>query len=142
MKNKLSLIGLILLIVLIPFSISDRQDDIVPEILSETTVGFYQTTTCEISLFEFYLKNFNNSEKMYFNNNNYADVRCFGKITGVDKVNNTYYVSIGTNTSFSALIQSLIWILLLTLIPKLDDKNYLTYKCLYLLPFLLTYQHV
>ena len=123
MKNKLSLLSLILFIVLIPFTVSDRQDDIVPQILSETTVGFYQTTTCEISLFEFYLKNFNNSENMYFNNNNYADVRCFGKITGMDKIGNSYMVSIGTNTSINFILQTTIWLLLFLMIPKANNEN-------------------
>ena len=142
MKNKLSLIGLILLIVLIPFSISDRQDDIVPEILSETTVGFYQTTTCEISLFEFYLKNFNNSEKMYFNNNNYADVRCFGKITGMDKIGSSYMVSIGTNTSINFIIQSTIWLLLFLMIPKSKNENKFSLNRSLIIPFIFLIQYI
>ena len=141
-KQKLFTSVLILLILIIPFLVNNRSDDIEAIQIENSTVGYYQSTTCKISLIEFYLENRGSEQKIYFNNNDYADINCFGKITGVDKVNNTFYVSIGTNTSFSALIQSLIWILLLTLIPKLDDKNYLTYKCLYLLPFLLTYQHV
>ena len=142
MKNKLSLLCLILLIFLIPFSISDRRDDIGPEILSETTVGFYQTTTCEISLFEFYLKNFNNSEKMYFNNNNYADVRCFGKITGMDKIGNSYMVSIGTNTSINFIIQSTIWLLLFLMIPKGNNENKFSLKHSLIIPFVFLIQYI
>ena len=142
MKNKLSLLSLILFIVLIPFTVSDRQDDIVPQILSETTVGFYQTTTCEISLFEFYLKNFNNSENMYFNNNNYADVRCFGKITGMDKIGNSYMVSIGTNTSINFILQTTIWLLLFLMIPKGNNENKFSLKYSLIIPFIFLIQYI
>ena len=99
-----------------------RSDDIEATLLNDSTIGYYQSTTCKISLFEFYFANRKISENIYFNNNDYADINCFGKITGVDKVNDTYSVSIGTNTSFSILIQSLIWILILSLIPKVNEK--------------------
>ena len=141
-KQRLFRSILILLILIIPFLLHNRSDDIEAISLDDSTVGYYQSTTCKISLIEFYLKNKGNFENVYFNNNDYADINCFGKITGVDKVNNIYSVSIGTNTSLSILIQSLIWILILSFIPKVDDKNYLTYKSLYVLPFLLTYQHL
>ncbi len=85
MKAKLYLSLFIILILLLPFSLSDKQDNINPDILSDSSIGYYQSTTCKISLLEFYTKNLNNSIDIYFNNNNYADVRCFGKITGVDK---------------------------------------------------------
>ncbi len=141
-KQKLITSILILLILIIPFLLHNRTDDIEAIRLDDSAVGYYQSTTCKISLIEFYLKNRDNLKSVYLNNNDYADINCFGKITGVDKVNNTFSVSIGTNTSFSILIQSLIWILILSFVPKADDKSYLTYKCLYILPFLLTYQHL
>ena len=59
------------LIILLPFTISDRSDDIAPKTLNESTVGFYQSTTCSISLFEFVIKNLNNEISIYYNNNDY-----------------------------------------------------------------------
>jgi len=141
-KQKQYISALILFILIVPFSLHSRSDDIEATLLNDSTIGYYQSTTCKISLFEFYFANRKISENIYFNNNDYADINCFGKITGVDKVNDTYSVSIGTNTSFSILIQSLIWILILSLIPKVNEKSYLTYKSLYILPFLLTYQQL
>ena len=134
-KQKIITSILILLILIIFFLLHNRSDDIEAIRLDDSAVGYYQSTTCKISLIEFYLKNRDNLKNVYLNNNDYADINCFGKITGVDKVNNTFSVSIGTNTSFSILIQSLIWILILSFVPKIDDKSYLTYKSLYILPF-------
>ena len=58
MKAKLYLSLFIILILLFPFSLSDKQDNINPDILSDSSVGYYQSTTCKISLLEFYSKNF------------------------------------------------------------------------------------
>ena len=116
MKNKLTISAILIVLLLIPFTFSDRNDSITPQILSDSTVGFYQTSTCSISLIEFYLQNQN--ANVYFNSNDYADIKCFGKITGVDKVNNSYMVSIGTNTSINLLLQSSLWFIIFLLIPK------------------------
>ena len=52
MKNKVLNIFLLLLIIVLPFSFNERNDDIEAQVLSSSTVGYYQSTTCEISLFE------------------------------------------------------------------------------------------
>ena len=50
----------------IPLSIYDRNDDVEAQVLSDSTVGYYQSTTCKISLLEFYSYNFdNNNIKIY-----------------------------------------------------------------------------
>ena len=123
MKSRLYFFPILLVILLLPFHISDKQDNIGPELLSDSSVGYYQSTTCKISLVEFYSKNFGNSIDIYFNNNNYADVKCFGKITGVDKLENSYMVSIGTNTSINFIIQTSIWFLFFLLIPRSNIKT-------------------
>ena len=103
-KKKYLYVILLFAILILPFSISQRNDPINPQPIDDSTVGYYQSTTCKISLLEFYSYNFdNNNIKIYFNNNDYADLKCFGKITGVDKVKNTFFVSIGTNTSINLI---------------------------------------
>ena len=89
MNTKLSAVIAIFLIISLPFIISDNNDDIEPKRLDSSTVGYYQSTTCNISLLEFI--NENENQDFYFNNNNYADINCFGKITGVDLVKNKYW---------------------------------------------------
>tara|TARA_B100000575_G_scaffold291995_1_gene299301 strand:- start:1968 stop:3995 length:2028 start_codon:yes stop_codon:yes gene_type:complete len=142
MKTKLYLSLLLILILLLPFSLSDKQDNINPEVLSDSSIGYYQSTTCKISLFEFYTKNLNNSINVYFNNNNYADVRCFGKITGVDKLDDSYMVSIGTNTSINFIIQTSIWLLLFMFIPKNNMETKYLSKLTLIIPFVFIVQYL
>ncbi|GIR20358.1 hypothetical protein CM15mP35_06190 [bacterium] len=110
MNTKSIAVIAIFLVIFLPFIVSDSNDDIEAKRLDSSTIGFYQSTTCNISFFEFI--NENENREFYFNNNNYADINCFGKITGVDLVENKYFVSIGTNTSIILIIQSSIWLLL------------------------------
>jgi len=115
MKNKLTISALLIILLIIPFTFSDREDTIAPVSLSDSTIGFYQSSTCNISLVEFYLQNRNTN--IYFNSNDYADIKCFGKITGVDKLSDSYMVSVGTNTSINLLLQSSLWFLIFLFIP-------------------------
>ena len=139
MKNKLTIPVLLFILLITPFTFSDRNDSIAPQPLSDSTIGFYQTSTCKISLIEFYLENQNTN--FYLNTNDYADIKCFGKITGVDKLNNSYMVSIGTNTSINLLLQSSLWFLVFLFIPKIRSENKLSIKFSLLIPLLLIAQY-
>ena len=142
MRTKTISIFIFLLIILLPFSISDRSDDINPKTLDETTVGFYQSTTCSISLFEFVIKNLNNETSIYYNNNDYVDINCYGKITGVDLNGDTFFVSIGTNSSINLILQSSIWLLLFYLIPKHKNNNSLNFLSSLLIPLIFIFQFI
>ena len=116
---KFVVIVVIFLVLVLPFTISDRTDNIVPKIVNENSIGFYQSTTCNISLSEVAFKNYNNSNTITYNNNSYPGLECFGKVTGLDKVGDKYIISIGTNPSANLIIQSILWLLLLLLVsPK------------------------
>ena len=120
MSTYIKLTILLLLIIFLPFINSDLNDEVKPIELTNDTIGYYQSTTCKISLSEFFITNLNSELKIFYNINNYADINCFGKITGLDKVDETFIVSIGTNTSINLLLQSLVWIIFLLFIPKKD----------------------
>ena len=139
-KNKVSIFFILTFIILAPFTFYDSGDEINPPVLSDSTIGYYQSTTCEISLIEFYIKNFNKNLNLYFNNNDYADLKCYGKITGLDKLGDSYMVSIGTNTSITLILQSTIWLIFVSLIPKADPNTKLSSKFLFCLPLLLIFQ--
>ncbi len=141
MKIKSLYILLLLIIIFIPFSLFDSTDDIEAVALDDTSIGYYQSTTCKISLLEFLIQN-NNDLELYYNNNDYADINCFGKITGLDKVNDKYLVSIGTNTSINLLLQSSIWIILFMFIPKTVENKKINYQYVLILPFILTSQFI
>ena len=64
MKTKTIPIFILFLIILLPFAITDRNDNVTPKILSESTVGYYQSTTCNISFLEFIFVNSNNNISM------------------------------------------------------------------------------
>ena len=124
MKTRLITLFLFIFLALFPFSFADFNDGVEAKIIDNQTIGYYQSNTCKISLIEFYFKNFQNETKIFYNSNEYADINCFGKITGLDKVQDTFIVSIGTNSSLNLIIQSTLWILLLLLMPK--QKNNLS----------------
>ncbi len=134
MNTKLTIVTAIFLVVFLPFIISDNNDDIEAKPLDSSTIGYYQSTTCNISFLEFI--NENENQEFYFNNNNYADINCFGKITGVDLVENKYFISIGTNTSITLIMQSIIWLLLFFLIPKHDESNELNIYIAFFIPII------
>jgi len=87
------------------------------------------------------MNNYGNKLNLKFNNNNYAGIECFGKVTGLDKVNDLYIISIGTNSNLSFLLQSTIWILLLLLISKFKFhiKN-INFLYIFLLSVFFTFQ--
>ena len=111
---------IIVMIILFPFW-KESANNIYPALkVNDSSVGYYQSTTCNISLLKVAFKNINKDQNIKYNNNNYAGTECFGKVTGLDKVNDIYIVSIGTNSNITLLIQSLIWCLFLLLISKFN----------------------
>ena len=126
----------------IPFIVHDSNDGIEALLLSDSTIGNYQSTTCKISLSEFYFENMSQDIDFYYNNNNYADVNCFGKITGVDKVRDRYVISIGTNSSANIILQSFIWLTLLFIIPKKKNTNKFSTLPVFILPVIITLQFI
>tara|TARA_X000000950_G_scaffold288773_1_gene407293 strand:+ start:3144 stop:5168 length:2025 start_codon:yes stop_codon:yes gene_type:complete len=140
MRTKNITIFIIFLVVLLPFTISSRNDNISAKVLDLSTVGYYQSTTCNISFFEFIFENLDNDIPIYYNNNDYADINCFGKITGVDLNNETFFVSIGTNTSINLILQSSIWLLMFYLIPAHTKTNKLKIASSFLIPLIFTFQ--
>ena len=51
-------------------STSDNKDEINAVELSDSTIGYYQSTTCKISLLEFYSENLESDKNFYINENN------------------------------------------------------------------------
>jgi hypothetical protein len=140
--NKYLLTSLLLIIIIIfPFW-KESSKNIYPAIeVNDSSIGYYQSTTCNISLLNVAMNNYGNKLNLRFNNNNYAGIECFGKVTGLDKVNDLYIISIGTNSNLSFLLQSTIWILLLLLISKFKFhiKN-INFLYIFLLSVFFTFQ--
>ena len=123
--NNITKFVFLFLIIIIPFSISDYGDSVKPEKIT-SDLRFYEINTCSISLNEFLLENpnviYQDHYKIRFNN--YSSIRCFGQITGIDQIGYTFYISIGTNTLVNIFLQSLFWLLAISLLPKKNNYQY------------------
>ena len=118
-NTNIVIFKILLLIIIVPFSISDFSDQIRPEKIT-SDLRFYEINTCSISLNEFLIENpnviYQDHYKIRFNN--YSSISCFGQITGIDQIGYTFYISIGTNTILNLFLQTIFWILLISFIPK------------------------
>ena len=141
-KSRVIIPFFLLLLIILPFGIFDNKDEINAVELSDSTIGYYQSTTCKISLLEFYSENLESDKNFYINENNYADINCFGKITGVDKVDDSFMVSVGTNTSGNFIIQSLIWLSFFMLIPCDKKINKFSSKLIIFIPLIFIFQFI
>jgi len=110
---------IIIFLILIPFSISDYTDNVIPEKIT-SDLRFYEINTCSISLNEFLIHNpnviYQDHYKIRFNN--YSSIKCFGLITGIDQINHEFFISIGTNSIVNLFLQSVFWLLVISLIKK------------------------
>ena len=141
-KNIFLTLITILIFIVIPFSLTSIGDDTSAQIINEKSVGFYQSNTCKISLFQVLTKNLSNINKIYVNNNPYPGLQCFGKVTGLDVVNETYILSIGTNPNLTFLLQIFLWLSLLFIFSKKrESKLNLSFYPPIFIPALFTSQH-
>jgi len=140
--NKYLLTSLLLIFIIVfPFW-NESSKNIYPAIeVNDSSIGYYQSTTCNISLLNVAMNNYGNKLNLKFNNNNYAGIECFGKVTGLDKVNDLYIISIGTNSNLTFLLQSTFWILFLLFISKFKFhiKN-INFLYIFLLSVFFTFQ--
>ena len=121
-KNSIK-IFLLILIILLPWGMSNLQDDVNAKYIDSSTVGYYQINTCEISFIETLLKNGFNQNVTYAIDH-YSSIKCFGKINGVDQVGDSFKVAVGTNILINFLIQSFFWLLLASYIRKGEKKEF------------------
>ena len=140
--NKYILTSFLLItIIVFPFW-NESSKNIYPAIeVNDSSIGYYQSTTCNISLLNVAINNYGNKLNLKFNNNNYAGIECFGKVTGLDKVNDLYIISIGTNSNLTFLLQSTFWILFLLFVSKFkfQIKN-IKFLYIFLLSVFFTFQ--
>ena len=140
-KFILIIICTILLLPWIPTFLDSKVDVI--ELTDE--LGFYQSYTCQISLFQFEFKNFFTTYQNHYrtNLNNYSEVPCYGKLTGLDRVGDIFYISIGMHPLITLILQSLFLYFLFLLFKKdnkkLMENNFNYYFSLLLTPLLITY---
>ena len=129
-KNKnftLKLILLFLLLVL-PWTVNNSADDL-KEITDD--LSFYQINTCEFSLMEIIIENPKVAYQKHFKlrPNHYSSYQCFGTVTGIDRIGNTFFIAIGTNALIGIILKSLSLLLCFSLIKTHERHiNFLSRK--------------
>ena len=112
LPNKLSKLGYIfifLVFVFIPWTLNGGIFNEDVSLVSKESVPYFQTNTCDYSINSIVRDNFFN-DKIEILPNVDSSVQCFGKINGVDIVNEKIKIYIGTNLNVDFLLQSLFFI--------------------------------
>lgn len=137
-KNKYLKIILIFIVLISPFLNNDSNLENAVEILNFESIGFYQTNTCNYGFYEFLQKNLGKEYLIQLDKSSL--IKCFFRINSADVVNKNIVVYIGTNINLDLIIQSIFWLLLISLIPKqnykINNKKYLASLLTTLLAFL------
>ena len=115
--------GLLILMIFGPWIFNGNSGEKIPLIIEESSIGYYQTNTCEFSMGEILKDNLFNREVEYLPDLN-SKMKCHGRINGVDSSPEEIKVYIGTNLNIDLIIQSMTWLIFLTLIPKTKKKNF------------------
>jgi len=99
--------------------------ELMPEKIT-SDLRFYEINTCEISLVDFLIQNPNVVYQDHYkiSYNNYSSMKCFGTITGIDQINHVFYISIGTSSNLNLVIQTLVWVLIISFIKKNKDVEF------------------
>ena len=104
-------------LIIIPWSLQTNSDLTEVKKIDDQTIGYYQINTCSITFQEIFTKNIGNDDIIY-KFDNYSNIKCFGKVNGLDKVDGKYHVGIGTNLLINLIVQTLFWLTLFSFIPK------------------------
>ena len=115
--NKLGYIFVFLSFIFIPWTLNGGIFNKDIGLVNEDSVPYFQTNTCDYSLNSIFRDNLFN-DKIEILPNTDSAVQCFGKINGVDIINEKIKIYIGTNLNVDFLLQSLFFIFLIYLIPK------------------------
>ena len=133
---------IIVIFTILPWYLSSIGQKITTKSISVDSLGFYQSNICDVSFLKVVTSNIN-FRNIQFVGTNVEDIRCFGKIMGMDLVSEKFYIYVGTNIHINIFFQTIFWILILTFFLKKDEseikKNIIP---LFLIPIIFTFQLV
>ena len=120
-KKNTPIFLLILLIIFVPWMISDYFDEAAAAEIINNDLSFYEINPCKVSTFEFLNKNnFNNDIK--FNIDNRSSINCYGKISQVILEKNSVQVFVGTNSFVSYVLNIFLLFTFISIFKP--DKEY------------------
>ena len=138
--NKKYYIPLIGIFSILPWYLSSINQKVITKSISVENLGFYQSNICDVSFFRVIVSNIN-FRNIQFVGTNVEDIRCYGKIMGMDLVSDKFYMYVGTNLHLNLFFQSIFWILVISLFIKKEELNVeKTFIPLLLIPVLFTFQ--
>jgi hypothetical protein len=108
-------------------------DDVKPIELTDE-LGFYQINTCKFSILELQSNNLKTLYQDHYKINvyKYSSIDCFGKVSGIDRVKNDIFISVGFNPLINLLLISVILCFLFNLVgSNKNNKEILNMKFLF-----------
>lgn len=121
--KKKKIIFLLALFIITPWFNSNYFDSVESETLRQEDSSFYEINTCSVSVAEFIFKNPKSiyQDHYFFKFDNNTSISCFGRISGVSLDNSGFYISVGASPLVSLILQSIVWMLFISFMPK--SKN-------------------
>lgn len=120
-----------LLFLIVPWSFGSIESDIKVEKIT-SDLRFYEINTCKIPLAKFLLNNFNVIYQDHYkiNINVYSSIQCYGKITGIDQINDVFYISVGANSLVNLMLYTLWYLFIISQlknnsISELNPKKFI-----------------
>ena len=118
--SKKYYIPLIGIFSILPWYLSSINQKVITKSISVENLGFYQSNICDVSFFRVIVSNIN-FRNIQFVGTNVEDIRCYGKIMGMDLVSDKFYMYVGTNLHLNLFFQSIFWILVISLFIKKEE---------------------
>ena len=144
-SRKLFFYVFIVFLIILPWVNTDIQNDYSVPKVSQENISFYEINPCKISLLQFITNNIESiyQNHYYFRPNNKSPIECFGRVAGVTvmqkNLETQFIISIGTNSLINLVFQGLLWLFIISLVPRNLKSSEITNKYKNLSILLLAY---
>ena len=144
-SRKIFLYVFIVFLIIFPWFNTDIQNNYSVPKVSQENISFYEINPCKISLVQFITNNIESiyQNHYYFRPNNKSPIECFGRVAGVTvmqkNLETQFIISIGTNSLINLVFQGLLWLFIISLVPRNLKSSEITNKYKNLSILLLSY---
>ena len=144
-SKKLFFYVFIVFLIIFPWFNTDIQNNYSVPKVSQENISFYEINPCKISLVQFITNNIESiyQNHYYFRPNDKSPIQCFGRVAGVTvmqkNLETQFIISIGTNSLINLVFQGLLWLFIISLVPRNLKSSEITNKYKNLSILLLAY---